>query len=55
MQLPVRFPYDVEINLCGGSKVAFMSFKEQTGLFVENKSIYTTLKSTFEYQWEGLG
>ncbi|MBP9749793.1 MAG: hypothetical protein KBD21_03615 [Candidatus Pacebacteria bacterium] len=51
---PVRFPYDVEINLYGGSKVAFMSFREQTGLIIENKSIYTTLKSIFEHQWESL-
>lgn len=52
---PARFPLDVEINLYGGSRVAFMSFREQTGLIVENASMYRTLKSIFEQQWESVG
>ncbi len=51
---PVRFPLNVEVNLYGGGRVAFMSFREQIGFVVESKSIYTTLKSVFEQQWESL-
>jgi sugar-specific transcriptional regulator TrmB len=50
-----RFPLAIEINLYGGRNVAFMSFKEQTGLIVESERIYSTLKSIFEQQWESVG
>ena len=49
-----RFPLDVEINLYGRRRVAFMSFREQSGLIIENESIYRTFKSIFEAQWESL-
>ena len=49
-----RFPLDVEVNLYGKRRVAFMSFKEKSGLIIENESIHTTLKSIFEQQWESL-
>ena len=49
-----KFPLDVEINLYGKRRVAFMSFREGTGMIIENASIYTTLKSIFEQQWESL-
>jgi HTH-type transcriptional regulator, sugar sensing transcriptional regulator len=49
-----RFPLDVEINLYGRRRVALMSFREQSGLIIENESIYTTFKSIFEQQWASL-
>jgi sugar-specific transcriptional regulator TrmB len=49
-----QFPYTMQINLYGKRRVAFMSFREQTGLIIENESIYNTLKSIFEQQWLSL-
>ncbi len=46
-----EFPFVVEINLYGGSKIAIMSFKEKISLIIESQKIYTTLKSIFELQW----
>lgn len=49
-----EFPFDVEINLYGKSKIGIMAFKEQFGLIVESEKIYNTLKSIFELNWKML-
>ncbi len=48
------FPFEVEINLYGGSKIGIMSFQEKLGLIIESGKIHKTLKSIFELNWEAL-
>jgi HTH-type transcriptional regulator, sugar sensing transcriptional regulator len=45
------FPFEVEINLYGGSKIGIMSFQEKLGLIIESAKIHKTLKSIFELNW----
>ena len=52
---PKEFPFQVEINLYSNDKIGIMSFREQFGLVIESKKIYTTLKSIFEAHWQSLG
>jgi len=49
-----KFPFDVEINLYGKSKIGIMAFSEKIGLIIESPIIYKTLKSIFEFSWENL-
>lgn len=51
---PKEFPFEVEINLYGNSKIGVMSFQEQIGLIVESKKFFNTLKSIFELNWKAL-
>lgn len=51
---PKKFPFQVEINLYGNDRIGIMSFREQFGLIIESKKIYTTLKSIFEGHWKSL-
>ena len=51
---PKEFPFEVEINLYSHDRIGIMSFREQFGLIIESKQIYTTLKSIFEAHWESL-
>lgn len=51
---PKDFPFQVEINLYGGTNIGIMSFQEKIGLIIESKKIYTTLKSIFEAHWKSL-
>jgi len=51
---PKKFPFQVEINLYGGTSIGIMSFREQIGLIIESEKIYTTLKSIFEAHWSSL-
>lgn len=47
-----EYPLDVNIELYGGYKVAILAYKDQTGLVIENKRIYATLRSIFEMCWD---
>lgn len=49
-----KFPFDVEINLYGKTRIGIMSFEEELGLIIESEKIFHTLKSIFELQWEML-
>lgn len=49
-----KFPFDIEINLYGKSKMGIMAFSEKMGLIIESPIIYKTLKSIFEFSWENL-
>ncbi len=51
---PKEFPFQVEINLYSNDRIGIMSFREQFGLIIESKKIYTTLKSIFEAHWKSL-
>lgn len=49
-----KYPFSVEINIYGFSKVALMSSKEETGVIIESTEIYHTLRSVFELLWDNL-
>lgn len=51
---PKDFHFEVEINLYGNDRIGIMSYREQFGLIIESKKIYTTLKSIFEAHWKSL-
>jgi len=51
---PKKYPFSVEINIYGHSRVALMSSKEETGLIIESTEIYNTLKLIFELLWDNL-
>ncbi len=46
-----KYPFSIEINIYGFQKVALMSAKEETGIIIEGKEIYNTLKLIFELLW----
>jgi sugar-specific transcriptional regulator TrmB len=46
-----HFPFSVEINLYGKSKIGIVAFEEKIGLIIESEKIYNTLKSIFEINW----
>jgi len=51
---PKKYPFSVEINIYGFQKVALMSAKEETGIIIEGKEIYNTMKLIFELLWDNL-
>ncbi|MFA5776953.1 MAG: helix-turn-helix domain-containing protein [Parcubacteria group bacterium] len=51
---PKKYPFSIEINIYGFSKVALMSSKEETGLIIESSEIYKTMKLIFELIWDNL-
>jgi sugar-specific transcriptional regulator TrmB len=51
---PQKYPFTIEINIYGFSKVALMSSKEETGVIIESSEIYNTLKLIFELLWDNL-
>ena len=51
---PEKFPFNVEINLYGKSKIGIMAPGEKIGLIIESQIIYKTMKSIFEFSWENL-
>jgi sugar-specific transcriptional regulator TrmB len=48
------FPLNIEINLYGKNRLAFMSFEEKFGMIVESQRMHETLKSIFEMNWRAL-
>ena len=48
-----NFPIDVEINIYGETRVAFISYsaKECVGTMIESKAIYASMKSFFQLAW----
>lgn len=51
---PKKYPFTIEINIYGFSKVALMSSKEETGVIIESSEIYNTMKLIFELLWDNL-
>lgn len=51
---PQKYPFTIEINIYGFSKVALMSSKEETGVIIESTEIYNTMKLIFELIWDNL-
>lgn len=51
---PKKYPFSIEINIYGHQKVALMSAREETGIIIEGKEIYNTLKLIFELLWDNL-
>lgn len=51
---PKKYPFSIEINIYGHSKVSLMSSKEQLGLVIESTEIYNTMKLIFELIWDNL-
>lgn len=51
---PKKYPFSMEINIYGHSKVSLMSSKEQLGLVIESTEIYNTMKLIFELIWDSL-
>jgi len=49
-----KYPFSIEINIYGHQKVALMSAREETGIIIEGKEIYNTLKLIFELLWDNL-
>lgn len=51
---PKKYPFSMEINIYGHSKVSLMSSKEQLGLVIESTEVYNTMKLIFELIWDNL-
>jgi len=51
---PKKYPFSMEINIYGHSKVSLMSSKEKLGLVIESTEIYNTMKLIFELIWDNL-
>lgn len=51
---PKKYPFSIEVNIYGYSKVALMSSKEETGVIIESTEIYNTMKLIFELLWDNL-
>lgn len=51
---PKKYPFSMEINIYGHSKVSLMSSKEQLGLVIESTEIYNTMKLIFKLVWDNL-
>jgi HTH-type transcriptional regulator, sugar sensing transcriptional regulator len=51
---PKKYPFSMEINIYGHSKVSLMSSKEQMGIVIESTEIYNTMKLIFDLIWDNL-
>ncbi|OGI25584.1 MAG: hypothetical protein A3J76_05920 [Candidatus Moranbacteria bacterium RBG_13_45_13] len=51
---PKKYPFSIEVNIYGHSKVSLMSSREQLGLVIESTEIYNTMKLIFELIWDNL-
>lgn len=51
---PKKYPFSVEINIYGHQKIALMSAREEIGIIIEGKEIYSTMKLIFELLWDNL-
>ncbi|EKD55934.1 MAG: Transcriptional regulator, TrmB [uncultured bacterium] len=51
-----QYPFEMEIDIYGGNRVAFISFKkdEMVAFIIESKAVYQTMKAFFELNWVGL-
>lgn len=49
-----KYPFSIEIDIYGYSKVALLSSKEMLGVIIESTEIYNTMKLIFELLWDNL-
>jgi len=49
-----KYPFSIEIDIYGHSKVALLSSKEETAMIIESQEIYNTMKLIFEFFWDVL-
>jgi sugar-specific transcriptional regulator TrmB len=49
-----KYPFSIEIDIYGHSKVALLSSKEAMGVIIESSEIYSTMKLIFELLWDNL-
>lgn len=49
-----KYPFSIEIDIYGHSKIALLSSKEMLGVIIESTEIYSTLKFIFEILWDTL-
>jgi len=51
---PKKYPFSIEVNIYGYSKIALMSSREETAVIIESSEIYNTMKLIFELLWDNL-
>lgn len=51
---PKEFPFSIEIDVYGGSKVSLISGKEAMGAIIESSEVHNTMKLIFELLWKRL-
>jgi sugar-specific transcriptional regulator TrmB len=51
---PAKYPFSIEINIYGFSKVAMVSPKESTAVIIESTEIHNTMKFIFNLCWDNL-
>jgi hypothetical protein len=49
-----NFPFTIEVDIYGESKISFISAKEQLAVIIESFEIFNTIKSIFELLWDNL-
>lgn len=49
-----KYPFSIEIDMYGHSRVALLSSKEALGVIIESTEIYRTMKLVFELIWDNL-
>ena len=49
-----KYPFSIEIDIYGHSRVAFLSNKEALGVIIESSEIHKTMKLIFELVWDSL-
>lgn len=49
-----KYPFSIEIDIYGYSKISLISAKESLGIIIESSEIHTTLKALFEILWDNL-
>lgn len=49
-----EFPFSIEIDVYGKSKVSLISGKELMGAIIESSEVYDTIKMIFELLWKNL-
>jgi hypothetical protein len=50
-----EYPFSIEVDVYGGSKVSLISGKESMGAIIESSEVHNTMKMIFEILWENLG
>jgi len=49
-----EYPFSIEIDVYGGSKVSLISGKEAMGAIIESSEVHNTMKLIFEILWKNL-
>jgi sugar-specific transcriptional regulator TrmB len=49
-----KYPFSIEIDIYGHSKISLISAKETLAVIIESSEIYNTLKLIFEALWDNL-